>query len=110
MRLDGLSCGVIRPTSSGETIVSWTEAEHAPYCHDVSEMSEAVSAVFADRRRELGLTLEQVGDRAGLHRTAVGLVERNLRSLTLDSADRIATALGLRLSQVVATAEESRSN
>jgi hypothetical protein len=42
-----------------------------------------------------------------MHRTSVGLVERNMRSLTLDSAQRLATALDLRLSTLVADFERT---
>jgi transcriptional regulator with XRE-family HTH domain len=71
----------------------------------MSPLSAAVAAAFAARRRELGLSLEEVAERAGMHRTSLGLVERNKRSLTIDSAARVATALDLRLSAVLADAE-----
>lgn len=71
----------------------------------MSDLSSAVAAVFAQRRRELGLTLEEVGRRSDVHRTTVGLVERNLRSPTLDTAHRLASALDLRLSTIVADFE-----
>jgi transcriptional regulator with XRE-family HTH domain len=71
----------------------------------MSPLSAAVAAAFAARRRELGLSLEVVASRAGMHRTSLGLVERNKRSLTIDSAARVAAALDLRLSAVIAAAE-----
>jgi len=71
----------------------------------MSDLSVAVAATFAARRRELGLSLDEVAARAGMHRTSLGLVERNKRSMTINSAARIASALGLKLSAVVADAE-----
>lgn len=48
----------------------------------------------ATRLRQ-GLTQEELADRASLHRTYVGSVERGERNVTLDSLDRIAKALGV---------------
>ena len=43
----------------------------------------AVVEAIARLRREAGLTLEDLADRAGLHRTSLGLIERGERGLTL---------------------------
>jgi transcriptional regulator with XRE-family HTH domain len=52
---------------------------------------------FADNLRELrksrGLTQEELAEKAGLHRTYVGSVERGERNVTIDSMDRLAKAL-----------------
>jgi DNA-binding XRE family transcriptional regulator len=53
--------------------------------------------------------MERLADEAGLHRTAIGLIERGLRSMSLDVADRIAWSLGLRLSAVIDDAERVRA-
>lgn len=60
---------------------------------------------IARLRRENGFTLEDLADRSGLHRTMLGLVERGERGLTVASASRLATALGLPLSGLIAIAE-----
>jgi len=44
-------------------------------------------------RHRLGLSQEQLGDLAGLHRTYVGAVERGERNLTVDNIEKIARAL-----------------
>lgn len=67
----------------------------------------AVVDVLARLRREAGLTLEDLADRAGLHRTSLGLIERGERGLTIESAAKIAQALELSLSTLVALAEAS---
>lgn len=65
----------------------------------------ALIAVIARLRREAGLTLEDLADRAGLHRTSLGLIERGERGLTIESASKLAEALDLSLGALVALAE-----
>ncbi len=48
-----------------------------------------------------------MAERAALHRKYVGPVERGERNVTIDTLARIAAALGVRASQLVAEAEES---
>lgn len=59
--------------------------------------SEPLRQRFADNLRELrnsrGLTQEELAEKAGLHRTYVGSVERGERNLTLESMRRLAEAL-----------------
>lgn len=64
-----------------------------------------VTRVFAQNvkriRKDLGLSQEALATKAGLHRTYVGAVERGERNITLVSANRIAEALGVNLSELV---------
>lgn len=46
------------------------------------------------RRKALGLSQEAFADRAGLHRTYVGAIERAERNVSLDNIDKLARALG----------------
>jgi transcriptional regulator with XRE-family HTH domain len=48
-------------------------------------------------RKETGLSQEEVGFRAGLHRTEVGLLERGARVPRLDTLVKLAAALGVRI-------------
>lgn len=43
------------------------------------------------------LSQEDLADKAGLHRTYIGSVERGERNITLLNANRIAEALGVKL-------------
>jgi transcriptional regulator with XRE-family HTH domain len=70
-----------------------------------SELMVAVAAVIKSLRTQNHWTLEELADRADLHRTTLGLVERGERGLTLGSADSIANAFGIPLSVFVAVAE-----
>lgn len=52
--------------------------------------------ILRDRR---GYSQEGLGDRAGLHRTYVGQVERGERNPSFESLDRLIKALGANWSQ-----------
>ncbi|PZO76738.1 MAG: transcriptional regulator [Sphingomonas hengshuiensis] len=55
-----------------------------------------ILAVNLKRRRQAqGLSQEALADRAGLHRTFVGAVERAERNISLDNIERLALALGV---------------
>ena len=56
-------------------------------------------------RIEQKLTLEQLAEQAGIHRTMVGLLERHERVPTIQVANQIAHALGFSLSDLVQMAE-----
>jgi len=59
-------------------------------------MSDLTKA-FGDRLRELrtkgGMSQEQLADAAGLHRTHISLIERDQRSVRLETLERLAAAL-----------------
>lgn len=46
-------------------------------------------------RTKLGLTLEQLAERAGMHWTYIGSVERGERNISLINITRLARALGV---------------
>lgn len=50
-----------------------------------------------EEREHLGISQEELADRAGLHRTYIGGVERGERNLGLLNVLRIARALGVSL-------------
>lgn len=59
---------------------------------------------FAQRvrheRKKLGLSQEAFADKAGVHRTYIGMIERAEKNITLANIDKIAKALKLPLSSL----------
>ena len=70
------------------------------------ELSDIVAQLVADARRQEGLSMDELADRAGVHRTYIGLLERRSRQPTLAVAANLAEALGLTLSELVERAEQ----
>lgn len=73
----------------------------------------ALRAALAEQirraRKRCVLSQEELAWRSGLHRTYVSMVERAQRSLTVDSLEKIATALGMSASALLGRAEKSRT-
>ncbi len=67
-------------------------------------MADSELALFGKRvrtlRERLGLSQEDLADKAGIHRTYVGGVERGERNLGLKNVIRIARALGVTVSEL----------
>lgn len=57
------------------------------------------------RRAAEGISQEELADRAGVHRTYMGSVERGERNVSLDNVERIARALDLPVWQLLKDAE-----
>ncbi|NUO39651.1 MAG: helix-turn-helix transcriptional regulator [Gemmatimonadaceae bacterium] len=58
------------------------------------------------RRLDSGLTQERLADKAGIDRTYVSILERNLQSPTVDMLIRLCRAMGTRASDVLARVED----
>ena len=57
------------------------------------------------RREELGLTQEDLADKAGIHRTYLSDVERGTRNLSLVNIERLAAALTMSMSKLFESVE-----
>ena len=75
-----------------------------------SVMSDAFSRVVKKQREKSGLSRAALAEKAGLHQTYIGLLEREDRSPNLDTAKSIADALGIPLTKMIAEAERLSKN
>ena len=73
------------------------------------DLSDAFARVLEEHRTTKQLSREALAERAGLHQTYIGLIERGLRNPSLDAADAIAEALGAPLSELIVKAEKQRN-
>jgi len=69
------------------------------------EMSEAFALALRRQRKKRGYSQETLAERADLHPTYIGMLERSLRNPTLNVAKALARALGISLSTLIAEAE-----
>ena len=56
---------------------------------------EVFAVRVRSRRQELGLSQEQLAEKAGVHRTYVGMLERGEKNVTIYNIERIAHALSV---------------
>jgi transcriptional regulator with XRE-family HTH domain len=59
------------------------------------------------RRLELGISQEGLAERAGVHRTYIGMLERGEKNATLISIERIASALNVDAWKLLQTMPEA---
>lgn len=52
-------------------------------------------------RKALGLSQEQLADKAGVHRTYIGMIERAEKNITLCNMEKIAKALDTSISSLL---------
>jgi transcriptional regulator with XRE-family HTH domain len=72
------------------------------------EFSDAFAAVLERHRTAKKLSRQELAQKAGLHQTYVGMIERGLSNPSLDTANAIAEALGLPLSNLIIETEAMR--
>lgn len=60
-----------------------------------ADLKSVFGTTIKSKRSELGMSQEELADRAGLHRTYVSDVERGMRNVSLISIEKLAHALGL---------------
>lgn len=72
----------------------------------MQDLSRALGEVVREQRRAQGLSQENFGELAGIHRTYVGMVERGEKNITLTNLVKVSQALGLTASALLQLAEE----
>lgn len=66
---------------------------------------DALGAEVRRRRIELGLTQDELGERASIHRNYIGMLERGERNATVLTLLRVAAGLGVRASSLLEAAQ-----
>ena len=74
---------------------------------ETASYRKALGRVLYDRRASLGLSQEDLGFKAGVDRTYVSGLELGKRNPTLETILRVAKALGVRPSKLLASAERA---
>lgn len=69
-------------------------------------IGSGVARLLGELRRQAGLTMDELADRAGVHRTYIGLLEGGKRQPTIAAAARIAAALGTSLADLLREVED----
>ena len=69
------------------------------------QLSDAFAKIVEKRRKAKGFSKARLAERAGLHQTYIGLLERGERSPNLDTAHAIAEALGVSLTKMIGESE-----
>jgi ribosome-binding protein aMBF1 (putative translation factor) len=68
-------------------------------------LSDAFARAVKKHRERKGFSRATLAEKAGLHQTYIGLLEREKRSPNLDTAKAIARALGLSLAKMIDESE-----
>ena len=66
---------------------------------------KSLGAAVQQRRRDLGLTQDELAYRSELHRTYISDVERGTRNVSLDTLVQMSTGLGISLSTLFSDTE-----
>jgi transcriptional regulator with XRE-family HTH domain len=69
-------------------------------------IAKKFGALIRHLRTRAGWSQEEFADRCGLHRTYIGAIERGEKTVTIETANRLAKALSLNLSQIFADLEK----
>ena len=54
-----------------------------------------------DARKSVGISQEELADKAGLHRTYIGMIERAEKNITLINIEKLAIALSIDISELL---------
>lgn len=68
-------------------------------------MSKEILIKFGNKVREerlkKGFSQESLAEKAGLHRTYIGMIERAEKNITLENIEKLANALGVDISDLL---------
>ena len=76
----------------------------------ISSITRQFGNAVRNRRMASGMSQEKLAERAGLHPTYVGMIERGVRNATLDVSARLAKALKVALPKLIEEAQQKRGS
>ncbi len=65
-----------------------------------TSLAKQLGSLIRHLRLEARMSQEEFAHRCGLHRTYIGSIERGEKTVTVETANKIAQALGIPLSQI----------
>ncbi len=68
-----------------------------------SKILERYGARIRELRRQKNLTQEKLADKAGLHYTYIGTIERGEKNISLINVEKVSKALGVSLAKFFST-------
>lgn len=68
-------------------------------------LAQQMGVVIRSLRTEVGLSQEELAARCGLHRTYIGSIERGEKTITIETAQKLAKAFGISLTQLFSQLE-----
>jgi transcriptional regulator with XRE-family HTH domain len=74
------------------------------------EFSDAFALVLQQHRTAKKLSKQELAQKAGLHQTYIGMIERGASNPSLDAANAIAEALEIPFSKLIAEAEAEQQS
>ena len=72
---------------------------------DFMDLRKPLGGVIKKHRAVIGMSQEQLAEQANLHRTYISMLERGLKSPTVDVMCCIGKALGMKVSAIIEEAE-----
>lgn len=65
-----------------------------------SELLIAFGDIVRNLRKEKGFSQEELADRAGLHRTYIGMIERGEKNIALENINKLSKALNTPMHEI----------
>jgi XRE family transcriptional regulator, regulator of sulfur utilization len=66
----------------------------------LSDFLQKIGELLRIKRKELGLSQEQLGELSGLHNNYIGAIERGEKNITIESLYKVTRALNLSLEEL----------
>ena len=79
-----------------------------PLIVEQNSISVEFGHILRDLRSKKGFSQEELADRSGLHRNAVGLLERCERTPSIETLFALGQGLGIKPSTLIAKVEETQ--